>query len=143
MFPALLAAAGGAGVGLFAGFIAAVLNLRLKRWRNDRRMARGYPGIRDCVLSPFHLPGAAIGALAGAALSLAFGPVWASVLGGSALPQLVLARGPAGHVDRLWETVGECCRRPLHLQVAQAERQERGGRDIVVRPGGGPRSGPG
>jgi hypothetical protein len=64
-------------------------------------MAKGYPGFRDCVISPFHLPGAMAGGLAGVALSFALSPVWAGVLGGLALPLLLLVITSAAVVSQL------------------------------------------
>ncbi|MCA9710910.1 MAG: hypothetical protein KDK70_34030 [Myxococcales bacterium] len=81
-----LGALGGAGVGLVAGFLTAVLVLQLRRLRNARLMRRGEPPIRDCVLPPFHVPGVFFGVVLGGGLAWVLPLVLAIVIGGSAVP---------------------------------------------------------
>ncbi|MBI2897955.1 MAG: hypothetical protein HYY06_30640 [Deltaproteobacteria bacterium] len=86
----LIWAALGAITGGAEGLFVAIVQLRLKRWRNARLTFRGLPGLRDCVLVALHWPCAVLGLAAGGVAG-AIGGWPAAILAGSAGPVLLLA----------------------------------------------------
>jgi hypothetical protein len=86
----LLGAAAGGAAGLVAGFLAAVLTLQARFWRNGRLIARGEPGIKDCVLPlPLIVLCAIVSSLGAAGLAPWLPLIKAAAIA-AALPSLLL-----------------------------------------------------
>ena len=86
----LLAALLGLVAGAIGGFVASVIALLAKRFRNDRLAARGEPGIRDVGLwrEPIILV-AILSAIISAVLALFF-PLESALLFGAGIPSGLL-----------------------------------------------------
>ncbi|MCO4747070.1 MAG: hypothetical protein KC912_19900 [Proteobacteria bacterium] len=80
---------GGAIAGGFGGIAASITLLQGKRIRNGRRAAQGEAPFKDETLVPLHKPGAVLGAITGAGLTL-FVPLPWSLVGAGVAPVLVL-----------------------------------------------------
>lgn len=61
-----IGAVGGAALGAIFGFVVAVVTLTARRLQNRRLVKRSEPPRKHLVLPRYHLPGAAIGLVAGA-----------------------------------------------------------------------------
>ena len=82
-------------VAITGGFVASVVQLALKRWRNDRLAARGEPGYKDCARIPLERV-TVLGALGGLTADPACGAAIAS-----ALPVLLVLLSAIGVVRQL------------------------------------------
>ncbi len=92
-----VAAGGSALGGAVAGFVAAVLVLQAKGLRNAWLIARGQPGIKDCVLPlSFVLFSAIVSLLLGAVLGAFMAPARAIALGAAIPAGLLTLLGVAG-----------------------------------------------
>lgn len=86
-----LGAGGAALAGSLAGFVAAILALASKHWRNGRLVDRGQPGIRDALLPlPFVFMSAFVSLFLGGVLAIFLTPVRA-ILIGALIPAGLLA----------------------------------------------------
>jgi hypothetical protein len=96
-----IGAGGGALVGALAGFIAALLALGSKIWRNGRLQARGLPGIKDCVLPlPFVILSGIASAILGAILGAFITPLKAVLIGGLVPAGLLVVLSVGGSVTQ-------------------------------------------
>lgn len=86
----MIAAVGGAVAAAIAGFIAAIVQLQMKRLRNGRRVKAGQPPYRDCVLIGWHKACPFVGAPASGVLAIWLGIPWAIAIGGLSAPGVIV-----------------------------------------------------
>src|SRR5688572_20833595 len=77
-------------LGCATGFVAAAVTLQARHWRNDRLMARGEPGIRDCVFPTVFVKLSGLLALVLGAVLAPFVAWWLAIAIAAAAPMVAL-----------------------------------------------------